>query len=128
MYTFFLFPGNCKAGTQARHGMTIKLSDEFLNIGVPLGTYKLMIDNEITDSVNCSWTASDKDRMPYLIWPRLDGGFIARLVKLQRNMLSTVICNGCKFAKESFFVYARLLRDTDIGYLANCQLDGAIGM
>ena len=44
--------GNCRADKLVRRGMTIELSDEFLSIGVPLSTCKLMVDDEITDCSN----------------------------------------------------------------------------
>ena len=59
--------GNCRVDELARCGATNELSSEFLSIGVPLRTCKLMIDDEITDSSNSRSAASDKagvKRMP----------------------------------------------------------------
>ena len=45
-------PGNCRADELARRGTTIELSHEFSNLGIPMRTYRLIIDNAIVDSVN----------------------------------------------------------------------------
>ena len=47
-----------------------------------------MIDNKVTD---LRLTASDKSRIVHIISPRLDSGRTARLLKLARIMLGTVI-------------------------------------
>ena len=74
-----------------RSGTTIELSDEFFSIGVPLKACKLMINEEVTSSSNNRWPALDKGRVMRMICPRLDRRRSARLLRLQRAMLSAVI-------------------------------------
>ena len=63
----------------ARCGTTIELSDKFLIIEVPLRIHKLMIDDEIIDSIDRRWRR--------MIRPRLDRGHTARLLKPERGEL-----------------------------------------
>ena len=69
MYTSFKFREtmicrtmlcSCLSDEIDRCGIATDLSDEFLNIGVSLGTCKIMINNKITEFVNLRWAASNK--------------------------------------------------------------------
>ena len=50
--------GNCSANELVRRGTTIELSHEFSYLDIPLGTYKLIINNAIVNSVKGRWAAS----------------------------------------------------------------------
>ena len=71
-YTIF-FIGD-KMNEPVRHGTIIKLSDEFLGIGVPLRFCTFTIDDNITDSISGRWTASDKGRVARMTWLLLNRG------------------------------------------------------
>ena len=58
-------------------GTTIKLSDEFSNLGIIMRTRKLIIDNAIVDSA-----ASDTGRRARNIWPKLNEGRTINPLKL----------------------------------------------
>ena len=84
-------PGNCRMDDLFRRGTANGLSDEFSTLGIPLCTYRLVIDDVIVDLVNSRWAASDKGRTTRKILPRLDRRRTAALLKLQRSRLSAVI-------------------------------------
>ena len=65
-------PGNCRVDELARRGTTIKLSDEFSNLGISMSTCKLIIDNVIVDSIKDRWADSDTGRTARKIWQKLD--------------------------------------------------------
>ena len=53
-------PGNCRADEL---GTTTELSDEFFTLGIPLSTFRLIIDSAILDLINSRCAASDNIRM-----------------------------------------------------------------
>ena len=51
-------PGNCRADDLTGRVTTIELSDEIPTFGIPLSTYRLIIDNAIVKLVNSGrWAA-----------------------------------------------------------------------
>ena len=84
-------PGNCGANELTRWGTTSELSHEFSNLGIPMWTCKLIINNAIVDSVNDRWAALDRGRTVRKIWQRLNEECTASLLKLQRGALSVVV-------------------------------------
>ena len=68
-----------------------------------------MIDDEIIDSINCRWAASDEDRMARKIWPRLDRMCTAKHCWNSNNSVRLL-------ASWRASVYASRI---GVGYLAN---------
>ena len=71
-------------GALARRGTTIKLSDEYPNLGIPMRTCEFKIDN-------------DTGRTSQKIWPNLDEGHTMSLLKLQ-SVIVGVIMGYCNMA------------------------------
>ena len=69
-------------------GTTIELSDEFSNLGIPVRTHKLLIDNEI---YNDRLEASDTGRTDRKILSGLDEGHTISTLKIQRNAFIVVV-------------------------------------
>ena len=107
-------PGNYRADELSRRGTTIELSDEFSNLGTPMRTCKLKIDNTIVDSVKYRRVASDTGRTARKIWLRLDEGRTMSLLKIQRGALSVVV--GVIKGHCIMGTHARLI---GLGHLAN---------
>ena len=103
--------------TYGCRGTTIEFADEFSNLGIPVGTSKLIIGNTIVDSVNDRWIAADTCWTTLKFWPRANETM--SLLKLQSGVHYDYACE----AHWSWIPCERLLHKLQkCGSRKNCPL------
>lgn len=84
-------PGNCTADELARKGTTLQILPKREQLGIPLSTCKLMLQEETYRQTNVQWKNRTTCRTSRLIWPKLDLRRSKQLINLQRRDISLVV-------------------------------------
>ncbi|XP_053968462.1 uncharacterized protein LOC128869891 [Anastrepha ludens] len=77
--------GNCKADELARLGSSLQISQDRLDIPMPLATCKLLIDRYTISAANSNWRQLNTCAISRLAWPEWNMGPTKSLLKLVRS-------------------------------------------